>query len=50
MPFFIKKVLGGFKVVDINNKEYSKKPLTRLNAIKQMQAIIISERKSKNKI
>ncbi len=47
MPYVIKKVNKGYKVCKKDNtKCFSKKPLTKTKAIKQMKAIGI---KSKNK-
>ena len=45
MPYTIKKVPGGFKVCKANDKTkcFSKKPLTKETAKKQMKAIIMSE-------
>lgn len=45
MPYIIKKVKGGFKVCKENNriKCFSNKPLSKAQAIKQRQAIGISE-------
>ena len=47
MPYQIKPVKGGFKVCkkDNPNKCFSKKPLTKKRAVKQVQAIIINEKK-----
>lgn len=47
MPYEIKKVKDGFKVCKKTNpsKCFSKKPLTKSKATKQMKAIIINEKK-----
>lgn len=46
MPYEIKKINNGFKVCkkDDLNKCFSKKLLTKKNALAQMRAIIMSER------
>lgn len=45
MPYLIKKINNGFKVCKQNdqNKCFSKKPMTKEMAKKQMRAIIMSE-------
>lgn len=46
MPFAIEKKKQGFIVKDINTgKEFSKKPLTKQQAMRQRIAIAISEHK-----
>jgi len=47
MPYQLKKTQGGFKVCKKTKptKCFSKKPLTKSKAIRQMKAIIISENK-----
>lgn len=49
MPYFIKSVKGGYKVAkkDDPTKVFSKKPLTKSQAEKQMMAIGISEARKK---
>ncbi len=51
MPYMIKKVSKGFKVAKKNDtsKVFSKNPLTKEKAQKQMLAIILSELKKKGK-
>jgi len=51
MPYSIIKINNGFKVCkkDNNNKCFSKKPLTKDMATKQMKAIIINENKQELK-
>jgi len=51
MPYMIKPVAKGYKVAkkDDPSKVFSKKPLTRERAVKQMKAIILSELKRKRK-
>lgn len=42
MPYHIKKTKEGFKVCKKDNSKcFSKKPMTKIKAIKQMKAIII---------
>ncbi len=47
MPYIIKKVKGGYKVAKKSNpsKTFSKKALTEAGAKRQMQAIILNEKK-----
>lgn len=48
MPFKIVKVKSGFKVKNENTKKvYSKKPLTKEKAGKQLKAILINYNKKK---
>ena len=51
MPYSIIKINNGFKVCknDNKNKCFSKKPLTKDMATKQMKAIIINENKQELK-
>ena len=41
MPYKIEKVKGGYFVTDIYGKKYSKKPISKDNAIKQIVALHI---------
>jgi len=41
MPYTIKKVKGGEKVVS-PNREFSKKPMTHRDAVAQLRAILIN--------
>ena len=52
MPYTIKPVNKGFKVCKKTNPKicFSKSPITKTKAIKQMKAIILSTLKKKNKI
>jgi hypothetical protein len=43
MPYDIQKEKGGFFVVDVKGKKFSKKPLTKERAISQRKAIALSE-------
>jgi len=42
MPYFLRKVAGGFKVCD-TNRCFSKKPILLKQALKQRVAIALSE-------
>lgn len=44
MPYFIKRVAGGFKACD-DTKCFSKKPLTKKQAQKQRVAVALSEKR-----
>jgi hypothetical protein len=48
MPYHISKVKGGFKVKH-GNKAFSKKPLTKAKAERQMAAIYANEAKQSKK-
>ena len=45
MPYKVKKVKGGYKVKDSKGKAYSKKPLPKSRANKQMTALRIRTKK-----
>ncbi len=45
MPYRVSKVKGGYKVKDSKNKSYSKKPLPKSRAKKQMTALRIKTKK-----
>lgn len=49
MPYRIYSARNGFYVADGKGKRFSKNPLTKENAIKQRQAIAISEASRKHK-
>jgi len=45
MPYRVSKVKGGYKVKDSKGKAYSKKPLPKSRAKKQMTALRIRTKK-----
>lgn len=47
MPYEIKKVKGGYKVVDTKGKALEKKPISLEQARKQRIAVFLSEGKPK---
>lgn len=50
MPYTVKKVKGGFKACKKGGKKcFSKKPLTKKQAVKQIGAIASSEKRQKTK-
>lgn len=50
MPYTVKKVKGGFKACKKGGKKcFSKKPLTKRQAVKQIGAIYSSEKRQKSK-
>ena len=49
MPYKIEELNGGYFVVDKKGKKFSKHGLTKEKAIKQRQAIAISEASRKHK-
>jgi hypothetical protein len=50
MPYKVRKVKGGFKVVDPNSSHiFSKQPLTKTQARKQQIALALSESRKTGK-
>ena len=41
MPYKLKKYATGYKVVDVKGHSYSKKPIPKTRAIKQLYALSI---------
>lgn len=48
MPYKIRKKGSGYKVCKVSGKCFSKKPMSKEKAVKQMAAIRINTKESKN--